>query len=234
MSRSSKISIEVKLKACEDYKHGNGSYISLAKSLGIATVTLMEWYSAYSFHGSDAFNSSNRNNSYSIEYKIKIVELYNFGSYTSLQLSGKYNIAYSMVRRWINKYNSGIALKDYDPKGEVYTMKSRKTTMEERLEIVLWVISNNMNYKEAAYKYAVKYAVIYQWVLKYLKEGKEALSYKKRGPKEKTITEESPLSDIDRLKIELEREKALRKRAEFSLEVLKKKEEFEEKLRYQK
>src|SRR3712207_6943800 len=30
------------------------------------------------------------------------------------------------------------------------TMKSRKTTHEERVEIVKWVINNNMNYKEAA------------------------------------------------------------------------------------
>jgi transposase len=113
-------------------------------------------------------------------------------------------------------------------------MKSRKTTIEERLEIVHWIMDNNMNYKEAADKYAVKYAIIYQWVQKYLKEGKEALEYKKRGPKGKNVIAENKLSDIDLLKIELEREKALRKQAEFRLEVLKKKEEFEEKLRFQK
>ncbi len=33
-------------------------------------------------------------------------------------------------------YNSGIEIKDYNPKGEDYTMKARKTTLNERIDIV--------------------------------------------------------------------------------------------------
>lgn len=51
-------------------------------------------------------------------------------------LVANYNITYSVVRRYINKWYKGIEIKDYDPKADVYTMKSRKTTFEERLKII--------------------------------------------------------------------------------------------------
>lgn len=139
-----------------------------------------------------------------------------------------------MVIKWTNKYNSGIELRDYKPKGEVYTMKSRKTTFQERVEIVEWVIAHDMNYKEAASKFSINYALVYKWTKAYLKDGEEALKYKKRGPKHKSSVDEAPLTEIERLKLELEKEKALRKRKEFELEVLKKKEEFEKKNLYRK
>ncbi len=45
--------------------------------------------------------------------------------------------------------NSGIELKDYNPKSEVYTCKNRKTTYEERIEIITFVLENDMDYKSA-------------------------------------------------------------------------------------
>lgn len=69
-------------------------------------------------------------------------------------------------------------------------MKSRKTTLEERLEIVEWVIMNDMNYKEAASKFSITYALVYKWTKSYLKDGIESLKYKKRGPKSISIIDE--------------------------------------------
>ena len=128
-----------------------------------------------------------------------------------------------MVRKWVSLYNNGIEIKDYDPKGDIYTMKSRKTTYEERLEITKWVLAHDMNYKEASNRYAIKYALIYQWIQKYLAGGNEALQHKKRGHKPKQEIDESSLDEVERLKLELGREKALRKRVEFKLKLLKKK-----------
>lgn len=99
------------------------------------------------------------------------MESYQNGNNTMEKLAAKYNITYSMVQNWIKKYNSGIEIKGYDPRRDVYTMKNRKTTYEERLEIVKWVISNDMNYKEAAYRFGVNYALIYKWTKLYLKDG---------------------------------------------------------------
>lgn len=234
MKKRLKYNKELKIKACEDYKNGNNSFLGIAKSIGCSKTTVMEWFASYSHHGANAFNESQRNRSYSKEFKMNVIKAYLSGEYSSMELSGKYNIALSMVKRWINEYNNGIEIKDYYPKGEVYTMKSRKTTFEERLKIVKWVVSNDMNYKEAASKFTINYANVYKWTKAFQKDGVEALKYQKRGPKKKNSIDESSLSEVERLKRELERERVLRKQREFELEVLKKKEEFEQKLHYRK
>ena len=164
----------------------------------------------------------------------KNYERYGSGKHSLSDLSAKYNIATGVIGGWVNKWYNGIEIKDYDPKGDVYTMKSRKTTYEERLEIVKWVIENNMSYKDAADKYSITYALVYKWTKAYIDKGPEALKYQKRGPKPKSEIDESNLTEVEKLKIELEKEKALRKRREFELEVLKKKEEFERQLRSRK
>jgi transposase len=91
-----------------------------------------------------------------------------------------------------------------------------------------------MSYKDAADKYGITYALVYKWTSAYLDKGPESLEYKKRGPKPKSEIDESKLTEVERLKLELEKERVLRKRREFELEVLKKKEEFERKLRSRK
>ncbi|MDD2218103.1 MAG: transposase [Eubacteriales bacterium] len=234
MGRKAKYSKEVKIKACQDYEQGKGGFKSIAKSIGAGKTTVRMWYLRYKEHGPDAFETSNRNRFYSKEFKTSVIKEYGSGKHSLSDLSAKYNIATGVIGGWVNKWYNGIEIKDYDPKGDVYTMKSRKTTYEERLEIVKWVIENNMSYKDAADKYSITYALVYKWTKAYIDKGPEALKYQKRGPKPKSEIDESNLTEVEKLKIELEKEKALRKRREFELEVLKKKEEFEQKLRSRK
>jgi len=234
MGRKSKYSKEVKIKACEDYEKGEGSFKSIAKSIGTNKEVVRRWYLRYREHGTSVFKTSNRNQSYDKEFKLSVIKEYTTKKYSLPDLAAKYNISVTVIRNWVNKWYNGIEIKDYDPKGDVYTMKSRKTTFEERLKIVKWVIENNMSYKDAADKYSVTYALVYKWTKQYIDKGPEALKYSKRGPKAKSEVDESNLSEVEKLKSELEKEKALRKRREFELEVLKKKEELEKELRSQK
>lgn len=234
MGRSPKCSKEVKIKACEDYHSGKGSYLSIAKQIGVNKSTVHFWYRTYQEHGEKAFEHSSRNRSYSKEFKESIVQSYVSGNSSLLDLSSKFDISSKVVRRWIQRYYNGIEQAEYNPKVEVYTMESRTTTFDDRLEVVKWVINHDMNYKEAASKFAIKYSIVYSWVRKYLRDGEDALRSHKRGPKAKVVIDEEKMSEVDRLKYELEREQALRKRAEFELEVLKKKEEFEKKIRSRK
>jgi len=227
MSRKGKYRKETKIKACKDYIAGKGSFRSIAKSEGCDESSLRDWYHRYIEHGEKAFEITKRNKSYSKEFKISVVKKYIDGKYSVRGLSAKYNISSRVIRDWVNKYYNGIELKDYDPKGDVYTMESRKTTYKERLEIVKWVINNDMNYKEAADKYAIKYSSIYKWTKMYLDKGPESLKYRKRGPKSKTDINEDELTENQRLKLELERERAKNKRLAFALEVHKKKVEFQ-------
>jgi transposase len=234
MGRKPKVSKEEKVQACENYLAGRGSTYSIAKELNTHHEVIRGWCLKYKIHGPDAFDVSTRNNSYSKAFKLSVIDEYLSGMISTHDLASKYNISSGTVSKWINMYYNGVENKDYNPKGEVYTMKSRKTTFDERLEIVRWVIANDMNYKEAADLYGIRYALVYQWVQKYMQDGDEALKYKKRGTKPRSKIDEDSLDDMEKLKLELERERALRERAEFKLEVLKKKEEFEQKLRSRK
>jgi transposase-like protein len=182
-----------------------------------------QWYLTYKEHGHSAFEISNQNRSYSKSFKISVVGEYTSGEYSLPDLSAKHNISTGVIRKWINKWYNGIEIKDYDPKGDVYTMKARKTTSEERLEIVKWVIENNMSYKDAADKFSITYALVYKWTRSYIDKGPEVLKYQKRGPKSKSEIDKSNLTEVEKLKFELEKEIALRKRREFEIEVLKKK-----------
>ena len=234
MGRNPKVSKEVKIKACQDYRNGIGSFESIAKSIGLGPSCVRCWYLLYEQHGEDGFTHSNTNRSYLKEFKEEIVKSYISGQTSLAKASAKHNIPVSVLRNWVKKEYNGIEQKDYQPKEGIYTMESRKTTFQERVEIVNWVLGNNMNYTEAADRYGIRYSLIYSWVRKYNENGADALMNKKRGPKGKSGTDESSMSEIERLTYELERERTLRKQAEFKLEVLKKKEEFEKKLHSQR
>lgn len=69
------------------------------------------------------------------------------GEESLISLESKYDVPQSVVFKWTKKYNNGMEITDYDPKGDIYTMKSRKTTSEECLEIVKWVIENDIDFK---------------------------------------------------------------------------------------
>ncbi|MED0717550.1 helix-turn-helix domain-containing protein [Aeribacillus composti] len=69
--------------------------------------------------------------------------------------------------------------------------KGRKTTWNERIQIVLDCLGNGKDYKKTAETYEVSYQQVYQWVKKY-ENGKEEALKDKRGRKK----EEAELSPI--------------------------------------
>lgn len=78
MGRKPKFSKEVKIKACEDYKKGKGSFLSIASNIGCSKITLNRWYYRYLSHGPSVFDCSNKNRSYSKEFQKEIAKLYSF------------------------------------------------------------------------------------------------------------------------------------------------------------
>ena len=82
--------------------------------------------------------------------------------------------------------------------------KGRKTTVEERIEIVKACLANGKNYQETAAQYEVSYQQIYLWVRKFEQNGEEALQ-DQRG-RTKPVEERTPEDEL-RLKIQkMERE----------------------------
>lgn len=94
----------------------------------------------------------------------------------------KYNIsARAVLRNWIRRYNVNKALKDDDPKREVYMADARrKPTLDERKEITEYCISHRKDYKGTAALYEVSYSQVYSWVQKYLADDEAGL-LDKRG-----------------------------------------------------
>ena len=224
MARKAKYNKELKVEIIKRYLKGESASL-LARQYGIGErrgeAIIREWVRKYNELGDEAFEETLTNKSYSKEFKEKVIQEYLEGKDSYEGLANKHNIpSKTIVINWVRKYNEGIEIKGYDPKGDVYTMKSRKTTFEERLEIVNYVLANDFDYKGAADKYSVPYASVYQWVKKYNELGENGLNDSRgrpssSGPKKELTIEEKQAIEIEKLKRELEREKMV-------VEVLKK------------
>ena len=135
MGRKAKYSKELKLKIIKKYIKGE-SASALANEYNMPNSMdseIIKWANKYKEIGESAFDELTTNKSYPKELKEKVIKYYLNGINSLEGLANKYNISSrEIVRGWVLKYNSGIEIKDYNPKGDVYTMKSRKTTIEER------------------------------------------------------------------------------------------------------
>lgn len=196
MGRKAKISYEDMLKACEDYINGIASAKQIAESLEVSESRVRNWSDKYRSNGPESLKPRLKNSSYTKEFKIEAVEDYLSGGGSLMDICNKYQISSDhTLRKWIAKYNDLKELEDYKPKPEVYTkMARRKTTLEEREEIVKYCIEHNYDYKNTAAVYDVSYSQVYSWVQKYSKDGSEGLS-DKRG-KRKT---EEELTEVEKL-----------------------------------
>ena len=228
MGRKTKYSKELKLETVKRYLKGE-SNISLCNEYRIPYrkgKTIISWANKYVALGESAFDESHINKSYSKELKERVIKEYLDGKDSLEGIANRYNISsVSIVINWVKKYNEGIEIKDYNPKGDVYTMKSRKTAFEERIEIVRYVLTNNLDYKGAADKYTVPYASIYQWVKKYNELGEDGLKDGRGRPssnvnKELSIEEKQAI-EIERLKKELERQKMINEVLKKNVEICK-------------
>ena len=231
MGRKIKYSKGLKLEIVKRYLKGE-SASSLANEYGMPksmAENIIHWARRFETMGECGFDYSKTNNSYSKDLKVKIINEYLSGVDSLGGLANKYKISTpEIVRRWIIKYNKGIEIKDYDPKGDVYTMKSRKTTFEERLEIVNYVLANNNDYKGAADKYSVPYANVYNWVKKYNESGEDGLSDSRGRPSSKEPNYE--LTDLEKKDVEIEKLKRELERSKMVIEVLKKNIEIQERM----
>ena len=231
MGRKAKYSKELKLEIVKRYLKGE-SASALANEYGMPKnmdSEIHKWVHKYEAIGDRAFENSNQNKSYSKDLKQQVINDYLNGIDSFEGLANKYNIStHEIVRKWVIKYNKGIEIKDYDPKGDVYTMNSRKTTIEERLEIVNYVLANNNDFKGAADKYKIPYANVYNWVKKYNESGEDGLSDSRGRPSSKEPKHE--LSDIEKKEIEIEKLKQELKRKDMVIEVLKKNIEIQERM----
>ena len=98
----------------------------------------------------------------------------------------------------------------------------RKTTQEERKEIVEYCIAHGNDYKGAASRYEVSYSQVYSWVKKYREKGEEGLEDRRGHHKS-----DEEVDELERLRRENLRLKRQLEERDMLCELLKKVKEFE-------
>ena len=219
-----KHSPEWMLARIEEYLSGEGSYETIARANEINEWTLRQWVKKYLEYGAEAFVVRTGNAYYSKEFKRRCVEAVICGEGNVDDIVARNNISSkSVLQSWIKLYNANVELKDYDPKREVYMAEAkRKTTPEERKEIVEYCISHGKDYKNTAALFDVSYSQVYTWVRKYATDGDAGLA-DRRGH-HKTDKE---VDELERLRRENLRLKRQLEERDMLVELLKKVKEFE-------
>jgi transposase-like protein len=219
-----KYSPEFKIEVAKAYLNGEGSYERLAKKYGIGHKSVETWAIRYREQGETGFLHVTGNKRYTSDFKRQCVDAVLSGTYSVDEVVAKYEISTrSVLCNWIKVYNANRELKDYDPKREVYMAEARrKTTIEERKEIVKYCIDHNRDYKGTAATYDVSYTQVYSWVRKYDANGEDALT-DKRG-RHKTDDE---VDELERLRRENKRLKRQLEEKDMLVTLLKKVKELE-------
>ena len=217
-----KINSEIIVDAVNDYLKGKISQRAIAKRLDVAPSTVRLWIAKYESMGQDSF-SRNGNKHYSKEFKEQAVADYLSGKGSLLEICKKHKIKSTcQLRNWIKKYNGHEELKALGTGGTVIMTKGRKTSFDERVEIVQYCIAHDHNYAETAARYKISYQQARKYTVKYEAGGVEAL--RDRRGRTKPMDE---MSELERLRAENKILRAEKERAEIEVSFLKKLDEIE-------
>lgn len=223
MSRKSKVSTEIKVQAVEDYLRGIKSLSEISNELNIYKSAISAWVRKYKTFGKGGLLNKEYNTSYSAQLKTQAVIDYLDGKGSLDDICIKYKIsAIGILQQWIKKYNGHKIFKSHSTKGDKLMTNGRKTTYEERIEIVSFCIANAHDYNLTANKFNVSYQQVYTWVKKYNKDGYTAL-VDRRG-KNKSFEE---LSESEKFSAQLKLLEAENRRLKMENDFLKKLEEIE-------
>ena len=162
---------------------------------------------------------THKNKKYSVELKMQAVQSYQNGEGSLREICRKYGISDKHVLQdWIMWYNGHREYKERNSaKGEIYMTKGRKTTQEERAEIVAFCIEHNYDYGLTVETYNVSYQQVYAWVRKYEEGGVDKL--KDNRGRTKPIEE---MTEVEKLKAEMKILEAKNRQLEIENEFIKK------------
>ena len=206
----------------KDYLTGNSSKEAIAKKLGVDWRSVDYWVANYQSMGENAFLGDG-NQHYSKELKEQAVKDYLSGEGSLLEICRRHKIkSTKQLRNWIEKYNGHEELKASGTGGTIIMTKGRKTSFDERVEIVQYCISHDHNYAETAEKYNVSYQQARSYTVKYEANGIEAL--RDRRGRKKPLDE---MSELEKLRVENRILRAEKERAEMEAAFLKKLDEIE-------
>lgn len=175
MSKRSPKSVEEKLEVVLRYQIEGESVGQLARECGISKYSVRDWIRKYQTNGIEGLKESQTWKKYPSDLKKSAVEDYLSGQGSQRLTCQKYGISSTYVlRSWIKRYTSGKELTTTS-KGGTRMRQGRKTSFEERVEIVNFTIAHEKDYQAAMEKYGVSYQQVYSWVKKFEKQGSQGL-----------------------------------------------------------
>jgi len=223
MSRKTKCSLNEKLKGIREYLSGEKAVTQICNEMAIHRTTFYDWLKIYNDIGESNLTVSTKNKYYSDSVKLNAVMEYLDGKGSLRNICSIYEISGPRVlRNWIKKYNGHKEFKSHNKQGDRIMTNGRKTTYEERTEIVAFCISNNDDYHATADKFKVSYQQVYAWVIKYEANGYEALM-DRRGKRK----EAAELTESEKLSVQLKLIEAENRRLKMENDFLKKLKEVE-------
>ena len=218
MRKNKRLSYEEKLLICTIYEKGEGSLRQLASQFGVSKSAIEVLIFKYSKFGAEALRMQGMNQSYTETLKNEVVESYRNGAGSYYDLALKYGIRNpSLIARWVLGYNN---IKTTHSESGGIDIMGRKTTLDERVKIVEYLIQNEFDYQGTSLKFEVSYQQVYTWYKKYQVFGVDGLN-DKRGRKKQP----DELSELEKLRRENERLKKELYLSEAAKEVFKKKQE---------
>lgn len=221
MSKS-KINPNIKIAAVQRILAGDDSLRNAARRLGVSLASIQQWISIYNSDGIDGFRYTG-NKRYSKELKEQAVLDYLAGKGSLQSICQRYGIkAKSKLQEWIKKYTGHDELISRGTGGSKIMTQGRKTTFDERIEIVRYCIAHDHNYAETSEKFQISYQQARSYTVKFESGGIEALR-DRRGHKKPT----DELTELERLRAENKILRAQKERAEMEAAFLKKLNEIE-------
>ena len=198
MGRKSKYSADFKLMIIHEAE--TLGITKTSRLYSISDHTIRTWKLIYKYQGIQGLEPTHSNNTYSREYKASLVEEYQKSDEKLEEFAIRHGLrGRTQLSQWIMGYNESI-LEDHRSGKRDSGMKGRKTTFDERLEIIEQLIRHDVDYK-------------------YTGSGNNPESLRDRRGKAKP---ESELTELDRLKRENKLLKARLHQQEMEIAVAKK------------
>lgn len=174
MPRSKFNAIE-KLALINEFEASGQSSKAFGKANGLGEHTVAQWLDRYYRDGLDGLREAKKNQHYSSAFKLQVIYAFLNGEGSAQELAMKYGLrSFSQVMTWVSKYNRDKTVTASPLRKQVPKM-SRKTTWEERIEVVEFITKHKHSYNEAAEHYQVSYQQARSWVMKAKDGGYEAL-----------------------------------------------------------
>ena len=169
MGRKSKYSADFKLMIIHEAE--TSGITKTSKKYSLSDHTIRTWKFIYKYQGIQGLELIHSNNTYSKEYKASLVEEYQKSDEKLEEFAIRHGLrGRTQLSQWIMGYNESI-LEDHRSGKRDSGMKGRKTTFDERLEIIEQLIRHGVDCNRVAEHYNVSYNQVYGWCRKYTERG---------------------------------------------------------------